>query len=318
MNYRICVFLFGLSVFSSSNASNPHLPDLFQFAQVVEELPFRIEAEPVSTAPDRRKLRMIVDGVTTDALFPKYGQGATAIINASTYRITERFFWINDRNHNIDFVWDRQEKELRKLPAFSCPVKTSLGVVRLRWDKSAEPPTTELCDFDFASGKSRLLYRGSGGVVGVRNDGLLLGTESGAIDFQPSEPPVELEFDLEGWAWASGSDAVRGDRVLLTKAPLAYPAGPKSKYYIEVAVLDLNTKEIKEIGDFPGGWREAAAFHPCYSVRWITAAEAEILKAKLAQAKLGQVIPVELPPVFFAGLIPPALVVEETETIVGR
>jgi hypothetical protein len=283
-----------------ATASEP-LPERFHFPSANTDKTVTTRAEGTDTdRPERWKARMVVDGVQTDARWPEQ--------SPTVYPIGKNLFLLHDGYAELgDYVWNRATKKLTPLGRcylFNAP---GFGLMVERFSEKGKE--VEIIDFPDETGRPRVLWHkqhGSSHLPPLGTwDGALVCTlgEKRLLVLEPGREAREIELDLGDFRWqATAGDEIRRGKVLvLGRIPAKKGFG--SEFKVAVGVLNLQTKEVKQLGKIKGGWTTTTAIpHATASARWITQAEAK----KLSDVKM---------PAFLGTDGGWAWVIEETEQI---
>jgi hypothetical protein len=228
---------------------------------------------------------MVVDGTLTDGRWPEHPP--------TVYRIGKSAYLLDDTYSGADdFVWSAAEKKLTPIGRCYLHRVPGAGTVVIR-RPDGKKPVVEVLDFPADTGRPRVLWR-------AEEEGLApLGVWDGALVFvrgekrllvlEPGWPAKEIEVDLGKFHSQANGDSIRRGKALLL-GELPFPGRRVKEYTVPVAVLNLKTREIQEIGRIPGSWSIATAVpHPMVSVSWITQEQADKQPkaATLASKRLG-------------------------------
>lgn len=299
----ICCGVVFVGFGAESPAADP-LPARFHFPPLEPDTSLEVKAEGTATSrPERWKARMVVGGVLTDGRWPEHPP--------TVYALSKDAFFLDDTYSGAgDFIWNRATKKLTHIGRCYLHSVPGLGMMVIR-RPSVEPPIVEVLDFPAESGEPRVLWRKEQSYLAPLGewDGALVCVlgEKRLLVLEPAWAPKEIEFDLGKYRWQPTGDAIRRGKALVL-GPL--PDGPRELnvlYTVAVAAVNLKTKEIKPLGEIPGGWTINTALpHPVASARWI------------AQKEVGA--PPKLDPPPLALLVGGAVsyVIEETDQIVRR
>jgi len=128
--------------------------------------------------------------------------------------------------------------------------------------------------------------------------------EKRLLVLEPGWEPKQIDFDLNKFLWQSNGSAIRrGKTPLLGEFP-PLEGKENDEYTVAVAVLNLKTREIREIGRIRSGWSlDTNVAHRRASATWISREQA----AKLPTSNMPKLLLWN-----WGG----AFVVEETDQIV--
>src|SRR5262245_16397002 len=228
------------------------LPGKFHFPPLEPDSSLSVKAEGTAKErPERWKARMVVDGTLTDGRWPEHPP--------TVYRIGKTAYLLDDHYSGAgDFVWDAAEKKLTPIGRCYLHRVPGAGTVVIR-RPGGDKPSVEVLDFPTENGKPRALWRAG------QLDPAPLGLWDGAVGFvagekrllvlEPGWPAKEIEVDLGKFHWCSTGDGIRrGKALLLGELPFGGGGKRQGEYTVAVAVINLKTRELKEIGRVPGSW----------------------------------------------------------------
>jgi hypothetical protein len=264
-----CFVCCGLVVIGSmKTAAAAALPTRFHFLPLKPDTSVVVKAEGTPTSrPERWMARMVVDGVLTDGRWPEHPPTA--------YALSKEAFFLDDNYSGAgDFIWDRSTKKLTQIGRCYLHAVPGLGMMVLR-RPSFEPPVVEILDFPVASGEPRVLWRKEHSYLAPLGewDGALVCalSEKRLLVLEPAWAPKEIDFDLGKHRWQATGEAIRRGKALVLGE---LPHGPRELnpfYMVSVAVVNLKTREVKPLGEIPGGWTlDTAVLHPVAAARWIS------------------------------------------------
>jgi hypothetical protein len=264
-----------LTAVHAAMAAEP-LPGRFHFPPLETDGSLSVKAEGTEAdRPGWGKARMVVDGTLTDGRWPEH--------SPAVYRTGKQTFVLDDRySGGEDFVWDAAEKTLTPIGRCSLSQVPGAGTVAVR-NIDGKKPAVEVLDFPADTGKPRVLWRGDWSAVAPLGvwDGAVVCVLGGKrlLVLEPGWPAREIDIHLGKFRWQPTGDGIRRGKALLLGELPFLAARPLDPYTVPVAVINLKTREIKEIGRIPGGWTTSTAVaHPWVSASWITQAEADKLR----------------------------------------
>jgi hypothetical protein len=276
---KLLQMFFAATILLGANASSgieDRLPERFNFVAATRDTSIKLEAAAVDgKRPPQWQAKLQVDGIATDAVWPEHPPTA--------YKISERFVVLDDTySGGTDYVWDRREHELTAIGRCTFSPPTDIGRICFRLEYDDKSSKSEVLDFDPDTGKPRVLLSRSpaqGRLIGLWNESPVLAMldEKVAV-LIPGRMVQEMQFELQGYDWPQSGAAIRDNKALMMK-PDALTLADITKhrtYNVQAAILNLDSGEMKQIGQFAGGWTiDTAVPRPAYSLVWTTEEESK-------------------------------------------
>lgn len=250
---------------------------------------------------------LAIGGYSTDYPYPKYPPGIFQCTHFLLQFSAGEFALWNDHAHVLSATID----------GFLAPISRKYNVLVQR----APPFAPEsILDVDPDDGRFRALYTANTGEslqpVGLCNDSIYFfvsrtqgsGMVRDLLEIKSADlSSTRMAIDIKDFRWFV--DAVRGDRILLYKFLQSESDDAKAPPRVQVAILDISTNRIREIGKIDGGWGDSRnCTFPICNVRWISADEL----AELTKSTTAPTVPTEhLDRLYFA----PTYIREDTEQL---